>query len=75
MSNEYYEGLEYKYTVKRNWDPENKHKDCFYFVLDITHDKHARKALKKYIKLCWKEHPVLAADLLGVLNGLQNPSI
>ena len=55
-------GLYGKYLVKRR-DGSEKHKNCDYFVLDITHDKHARKALKAYIKSCKEEFPLLADDL------------
>jgi hypothetical protein len=37
-----------KYTVERIYDPDGKHADCAYFVLDPQHDPLARKALLAY---------------------------
>lgn len=41
-----------------------KHYGCDYFVLDMTHDKHAKAALRAYAESCQDEYPLLAADLL-----------
>lgn len=38
-------GLEYRYEVYKVSDPEGKHMDCRYFVLDPQHDPVAAKAL------------------------------
>lgn len=62
-------GLYQKYEVRRT-DGSDKHKHCEYFVLDLNHDKHARKALKAYAKSCEKEYPHLAADLRKKLEEL-----
>lgn len=37
-----------RYLVQRIDDPEGKHNDCFYFVLDPAHDPHAWQALFFY---------------------------
>jgi len=42
-------GLYNKYSVKRN-DRSKKHKNCEYFVLDLTHDIHSIPALKAYVE-------------------------
>lgn len=41
-------GLYRKYSVQRLRDPEGKHDNCWYFVLDPTHDPIARVALNAY---------------------------
>jgi len=51
------------YTVKRNNDPVGKHKDCDFFVLNLTTDVRARKAAKKYVELCRDRYPALAHEL------------
>ena len=61
-------GLYNKFTVTRNdgsSDPGGKHFGCEYFVLDLTHDKHAAAALRAYAESCAAEYPLLAADLLA----------
>jgi hypothetical protein len=63
-------GLYKKYEVTRH-DPDGKHKDCFYFVLDMNHDIHAIPALKAYIESCRADYPALAADLTGVLKSAE----
>lgn len=40
-----------------------KHADCEYFVLDMTHDPHAAAALRAYADSCEAEFPALARDL------------
>lgn len=40
-----------------------KHHGCDYFVLDLTHDKHAKAALRAYADDCRAERPALARDL------------
>jgi hypothetical protein len=59
-------GLYRKYDVRRLDDLAGKHKDCFFFVLDITHDKFAIPAIRAYAKACKQEYPALAADLYRV---------
>lgn len=41
-------GLYAKYQVTRLDDPEGKHADCRYFVLDPEHDPLARRPLRMY---------------------------
>lgn len=41
-------GLEARYEAKKINDPEGKHDDCAYFVLDPQHDPGARFALRAY---------------------------
>ena len=43
--------------------PGEKHCGCKYFVLDLTHDKHAIAAIRAYADSCCVEFPLLAADL------------
>lgn len=40
-----------------------KHHECEYFVLDLTHDKFAKAALKAYADECENEYPLLAEDI------------
>lgn len=56
-------GLYKKFTVTRVHDPEDKHGDCEYFVLDLNHDPHAAAALFGYAESCEKDYPRLAKDL------------
>jgi hypothetical protein len=56
-------GLLTKYVVRRRVDPTGRHEDCWYFVLDIRHDGHARVALADYAHSCREDYPRLAADL------------
>ena len=55
-------GLFQKYKVER-LDKSENHPDCQYFVLDMTHDKHAVWALAAYAGACRDTHPNLAKDL------------
>jgi hypothetical protein len=60
-------GLFQKYAVSRTDGkdaPGERHHGCKLFVLDITHDLHARAAAAAYAKSCRYEYPTLAADLL-----------
>jgi hypothetical protein len=59
-------GLYQKFNVTRNdgrSSPGEKHDGCDYFVLDLSHDKHAVPALAAYAQSCVDEFPELAADL------------
>jgi len=56
-----------KYDVRRKNDPEGKHNDCWFFVLDIRHDPHAVKALQAYAESCGDEFPQLRWDLLAAI--------
>ncbi len=59
-------GLYHKFNVERtdgSSEPGGKHHGCDYFILDLTHDKHAYAALRGYIDSCRSEFPALADDL------------
>jgi hypothetical protein len=57
-------GLYSKYMVERINDPDGKHNDCDFFVLDLTHDPIARFAMNFYIQKCIDDgYSKLAADL------------
>lgn len=63
-------GLYKKFTVNRNDGKDavgDKHHDCAYFVLDITHDEHAIPALEAYAESCKVEYPELANDLMKIV--------
>lgn len=63
-------GLYGKFYVSRvdgSGLPGGKHDGCDYFVLDLTHDKHAASALRAYADSCAAEYPLLAADLRAKL--------
>ena len=49
--------------------PGGKHHGCQYFVLDVTHDPHARAALAAYAQSCRAEYPLLAEDIERKLLG------
>lgn len=68
-------GLYEKFTVTRNdgsSEPGGKHHGCEYFVLDLTHDKHANAALLAYADSCAAEYPLLAADLRSKMMPLKD---
>jgi hypothetical protein len=59
-------GLIDKFRVERTDGTSGaglKHDGCEYFVLDMTHDFHARAALVAYAASCEADYPALAADL------------
>lgn len=59
-------GLYDKFIVQRTdgkSEPGQKHHDCEYFVLDLTHDKHAAAALRAYADSCAEEYPMLAKGI------------
>jgi len=59
-------GLEHRFNVYRqtdNVEKQRKHSNCFYFVLDVTHDINAIPALLAYANACEETEPELAADL------------
>lgn len=58
-------GLEHRYNVEKVSDPEGKHADCRYFVLDPQHDPAAREALELYARVCGNQR--LADDLYSWL--------
>lgn len=61
------DGLIDKYYVHRKSDEVGKHVNCFFFVLDIHHDVHARAALTAYALSCREEYPQLSDDLMTKL--------
>ena len=65
-------GLYRKYRVERLDDVEGKHNDCFYFVLDTTHDPFAAPALRAYGMACRHEYPELSKDLLSIAAKLED---
>lgn len=60
-------GLFDKFRVDRtdgSDNPGGKHYECEYFVLDLTHDEHARPALRAYAESCRRDgYEKLADDL------------
>lgn len=59
-------GMYSKFIVERKDGKSargQKHHNCFYFVLDLDHDPHAKAALKAYADSCRAEYPKLAEDL------------
>ena len=59
-------GLYEKFTVTRNdgkSEPGEKHDGCDYFVLDMTHDPAAMRAMEAYVEAIWSTRPMLAAAL------------
>jgi len=48
--------------------PSAKHKNCQYFVLDTCHDRYAIAALRCYKWLCLESDPMLANDLIQLIN-------
>lgn len=59
-------GIYHKFEVTRvdgSSAPGGKHCGCYYFVLDLDHDPHAKAALRAYADSCRAEYPRLAADL------------
>jgi len=63
-----------KFSVKRTDGkdaPGEKHDGCQYFVLDLTHDVHARVAARAYAVSCEEDgYQLLAKDLLALVDGL-----
>lgn len=49
--------------VDRSDGPGDKHDGCDYFVLDLTHDPAARRAVLAYADACEVQRPQLAAEL------------
>ena len=68
-------GLYQKYLVKRRHDPEGKHDDCDFFVLDLVHDKHARPALLAYADSAERDgYQALARDLRERAESMPEPA-
>lgn len=62
-------GIYEKFIVKRTDGRHRKgqkHCGCAYFVLDITHDKHALPALLAYAESCLDEYPALSQNLYAI---------
>ena len=72
------DGIFRKFNVERtdgtDRKPGDKHFNCVYFVLDISHDKFAGPALMAYADACEKELPELARDVrdLAKVNRIEN---
>ena len=66
-------GIYRKYEVRRCNDPEGKHGQCKYFVLDLTHDEYAMAALRAYAKACRGGFQKLASDLDAIRHGDRSP--
>ncbi len=56
-------GLYPKYFVKKLVDPENKHDNCFFLVIDLVHDRNAARVAEAYADLIEGENPEFARDL------------
>jgi hypothetical protein len=59
-------GLYRKYDVRRSDGssaPGRKHEHCQYYVLDLSHDRHAFAALVAYSRSCASDFPLLSRDL------------
>lgn len=58
------QGLYDKFAVVRK-DGKVKHRYCDYFVLDMSHDPHAKKAMVSYVASLERagDHPLLAQEL------------
>jgi len=54
--------------------PGGRHERCRYFVLDMTHDRHAVPALRAYADSCEADYPVLARDLRQAADALEAPA-
>lgn len=55
-------------------EPGQKHHGCNYFVLDLDHDEHALAALAAYAVSCVLDDPLLASDLMKIVNKATGPS-
>ena len=76
MTIDKHRGLYGKFQVQRTdgrSDPGEKHHGCQYFVLDVTHDPHARPALWAYLQSAEAAgFDALAEDLRHLL-GMRGP--
>ncbi len=67
MSHDKQRGLYEKFRVLRTDGRSatgERHENCEYFVLDLTHDRHALPAIQAYADSCRGEYPQLAVDVL-----------
>jgi hypothetical protein len=70
------QGLFRKFDVKRldgSDAPGGKHNNCFNFVLDVDHDKHAPAAMRAYAASCRADHPLLAQDIIDRVGIIGTP--
>lgn len=61
------QGVFRKFEVSRvdgSDHPGGKHHGCEYFVLDVTHDQHAKAALAAYAEACKETHHELSCDMV-----------
>ncbi len=65
-------GIYNKFHVKRREDPKNKHGRCFYFVLDLDHDKYAIPALIAYANACKTTHRRLSMELMDMIHRMED---
>jgi len=70
VGDDHFTGLYTKYQVERLHDTKGKHKNCYFFVLDTTHDVYAKEALTTYARACEVEYPQLAEDLWDLIETL-----
>lgn len=68
-------GLYPKFSVQKTNDPDNKHLECSYFVLDLTHDPAARRAAIYYADLIRRHNPELADDLTKMVEEIQSNTV
>lgn len=69
-------GLEARYHVQKINDPNGKHDECRYFVLDPAHDLIARQALAFYRNHAARlGYDALANDLTAWLDALDPASV
>ena len=62
-------GLINKYAVRRRDGKDrqgDKHRNCRYFVLDVSHDPFAVPALRAYAEACKEDKPNLSAQLIDM---------
>lgn len=59
-----------RYRVQRLGDKTGKHKDCFFFVIDLSHDKHAPFVLRAYALAIESENYELASSLRNTAKSL-----
>lgn len=62
------QGLFQKFDVRRTDGSDSisgKHQGCEYFIIDISHDQHAKAALLAYAESCKETHPQLSKDMIN----------
>lgn len=66
------DGIYEKFTVMRNDgrdQPGGDREGARYFVIDVDHDKFAGPVLRAYARHCEREYPMLAQDILRLVEG------